>query len=154
MAPVRAGWRNRFAEVVNGRKFTTAFLSVAALGAAAGAVMAFDAADALSDRGVEVTAEVLEVHQERRDSWVVVRFADAHGDQVTADVGNYSFDPKPRVGDRPRLIYDPADPEGNVADVRTGPDFGSGWFLSLVAVVAASLVVPTWTGKLDWNDFG
>ena len=65
--------------------------------------------------------------------------------------GNYLFDPEPQIGDRPRLIYDPADPEWNVADARLGPDFSAGWFFSVGAVVAAALIAPTWTGKIDWN---
>ena len=40
---------------MNGRKFMTGFLAVAAAGGAFGAVVAFGAAIALRDRGVEVT---------------------------------------------------------------------------------------------------
>lgn len=136
---------------MNGRKFMTGFLAVAAAGGAFGAVVAFGAAIALRDRGVEVTGEVIGVHTAGRTSEVTVTFPDGRGRMVVADVGNYLFDPEPQIGDRPRLIYDPADPEWNVADARLGPDFSAGWFFSVGAVVAAALIAPTWTGKIDWN---
>ena len=97
----------------------TGFLAVAAAGGAFGAVVAFDAAIALRDRGVEVTGEVIGVHTAGRTSEVTVTFPDGRGRMVVADVGNYLFDPEPQIGDRPRLIYDPADPEWNVADLDT-----------------------------------
>lgn len=56
-----------------------------------------------------------------------------------------------KVGDRPHLIFYPADPPGNVADERTGPDFFTVWALVLGALVAMVLAVPTWSGRLDWN---
>ena len=98
----------------------TGFLAVAAAGGAFGAVVAFGAAIALRDRGVEVTGEVNGVHTAGRTSEVTVTFPDGRGRMVVADVGNYLFGPEPQIGDRPRLIYDPADPEWNVAD-EAGP---------------------------------
>jgi len=91
------------------------------------------------------------VNTERRDNTVVVRFPDIRGNEVTAEVGNYRWEPKPRVGDRPELVYDPDNPSGNVADVRMGPDFLSVRAFTAGALVAAALAVPTWTGRLDRN---
>jgi hypothetical protein len=142
---------NRFAAFMNSPRVAAALLVVAAVGCLAGVVLTYQSATALRDRGARVTGEVVEVHTERRDNYVVVRFPDAHGNVVTADVGNYQWDPAPQVGDRPHLIYDPADPAGNVADERTGPDFFTVWALVLGALVAMVLVVPTWSGRLDWN---
>ena len=73
----------------------TGFLAVAAAGGAFGAVVAFGAAIALRDRGVEVTGEVIGVHTAGRTSEVTVTFPDGRGRMVVADVGNYLFDPEP-----------------------------------------------------------
>ena len=43
------------------------------------------------------------------------------------------------------------DPAGSVADARTGPDFLSVRLLGLGAALAGALMVPTRTGRLDWN---
>lgn len=139
---------------MNSPKVTAWFLVVVALGCALGAVVAYGAATTLRDHGVRVQGEVVEVHTERRDDYVVVRFQDSHGEEVRAEVGNYIWSPTPQVGDRPQLVYDPEDPSGNVADVRAGPDFFSVWALVIGAGVAAALVAPTWTGRLDWNKLG
>ena len=102
----------------------------------------------LRDHGARATATVLEVHC-GRSSWVALRFTTATGREVTADVGNYSRNPRPRVGDRQVIIYDPSDPDGLVADVRTGPDFDLPWLLGAGALLAAALVWPTFTGRMD-----
>ena len=136
---------------MNSRKVAGWLLAVGALGCTVGAVVTYRSATALRDPGQLVTGEVVEVHPERRDSFVVVRFPDAQGREVTAEVGNYVWDPRPRVGDRPHLVYDPDNPSGNVADVRMGPDVFSAWALAAGALLAAALVVPTRTGHLDWD---
>ncbi len=97
-------------------------------------------------------AEVIDIHR-ARDSFVVVRFHDVQGDEVVAEVGNYRWDPEPRIGDVPEVVYDPENPVDNVADVRMGPDFAAPVFLGLGAALSAALVWPTFTGKLDWNKF-
>ncbi|MGL5852403.1 MAG: DUF3592 domain-containing protein [Phycicoccus sp.] len=89
-----------------------------------------------------------------KDSYVVIRFTGTDGQVVTADVGNYRWVPEPQVGDRPEIVYDPADPSGNVADARISPDFSAVWFLAIGAFLAAALAWPTWTGAVDWNRFG
>jgi hypothetical protein len=61
------------------------------------------------------------------------------------------LDPHPNVGDRPAILYEPSDPAGNVADVRMGPGFFTVWALALGGLVAAALIWPTWTGRLDWD---
>jgi hypothetical protein len=142
---------NRFVAFVNSRKVVAGFLVVVALACGVGAVLARSAATVLRDHGRVTTGEVVEVHQSRRDSYVVVRFEDAHGHEVRADVGNYRWDPEPQVGDRQDIVFDPDDPSGNVADVRLGPDFFSVWALVVGCLLAAALVVPTWTGRLDWD---
>jgi hypothetical protein len=117
-----------------------------------GAFVAYDAATSLRDRGQRVVGAVVEVHDGGRDSYVVVRFVDGNGRPVTAEVGNYRWDPKPKVGDQPEVLYDPGNPSGNVADVRMGPDFFSVWALIVGGLLAAGLVWPTWTGRLDWDN--
>lgn len=108
-------------------------------------------ATALRDHGVRTQGEVTEIHDAGRDDYVVVRFHDVQGEEVVADVGNYRWDPEPRIGDKPEVIYDPANPDGNVADARLGPDFSAPIFLGIGAALAAVLVWPTFTGRLDWN---
>jgi hypothetical protein len=142
---------NRFVAFVNSPRIAASFLVLVTLGCAVGAVIAHGAASALRDHGSRATGEVVEVHTERRDNYVVVRFQDARGHEIMADVGNYMWDPEPKVGDRPQVVYDPDDPSGNVADTRTGPDFLTVWALVAGGLLAAALVAPTWTGRLDWN---
>lgn len=142
---------NRFAAFMNSPRVAAWFLLVLAVGCGGGAIVANVNATALRDHGRVTTGEVVEVHDERRDNYVVVRFQDARGREVSAEVGNYRWDPKPQVGDRPEIVYDPDNPSGNVADTRTGPDFFSVWAFVVGGLMAAALVVPTWTGRLDWN---
>lgn len=106
----------------------------------------------LRDHGVRATATVLEVH-DGKSSWVVLRFTSGTGREVTAEVANYRWDPHPRFGDRPTIIYDPSDPSGLVADVRTGPDFVAPWLLGAGGVLAAALVWPSFTGRIDWSEW-
>lgn len=142
---------NRLVTFVNSAKVAAGFLVLATLGCAAGTVVAYQSAIGLRDHGVRTIGEVVEVHDIGRDDHVVVLFRDNQGVEVSADVGNYLWDPTPRVGDHPEVLFDPEDPKGNVADVRMGPDFFSVWALASGAVIAGVLIVPTWTGRLDWN---
>jgi hypothetical protein len=64
---------------------------------------------ALRDRGVTTVGEVVDIHG-GRSKYVVVRFRNTTGAEVSAEVGNYSWEPKPRVGDHPELVFDPGDP--------------------------------------------
>lgn len=136
---------------MNSPRIAAVFLTTVALVCVIGAVVAHDAATTLQDHGKRVTGEVLEVRSAGRSHAVVVRFNDAYGNAITAEVGNYVWDPAPRVGDHPTLLYDPKSPSGNVADVRAGPDFFSVWAFAVGGLVAAALAWPTWMGRLDWN---
>lgn len=143
---------SRFAAFVNSPKVATCLLLIAAFGCGLGAVIAHRAATTLQDHGHRTVGEVIQVHDALRDSsYVVVRFRDTAGQEITAEVGNYRWDPHPKLGDRPSILYDPTDPAGNVADVRMGPDFFTVWALALGGLVAAALIWPTWTGRLDWD---
>lgn len=142
---------NRFTAFVNSPTVAALLLATTAVGCFFGAAVAYDSATALRDHGRRAAGLVVEVHAERRDNYVVVEFYDTVGKQVTAEVGNYRWDPVPQVGDRPELVYDPQDPSGNVADVRTGPDFPSVWAFAVGGLLATALAVPTATGRLDWN---
>lgn len=142
---------NRFVAFVNSPKVVAGFLVVVTIGCGIGAFIANAAATALRDHGRVTTGEVVAVRDERRDKYVVVRFEDAQRRGVVADVGNYRWSPEPHVGDRPQIVYDPDNPTGNVADTRSGPDFFSVWALVAGGLLAAALIVPTWTGRLDWN---
>ena len=144
---------SRFAAFADSPKVAAGFLTAAALACTIGAVVAYQSAVALRDHGQRAIGSVLEVHEERRDDYLVLRFHDRTGREVTAEVGNYYWDPQPQVGDRTELVYDPEDPSGSVADVRTGPDFFSVGALALGAGLAGALVWPTWTSRLEWNNF-
>jgi hypothetical protein len=143
---------NRFAVFANSPKVAAGLLALTALVCGLIVVVLHGEATALRDHGVRAVGQVLEVH-EGRDSYVVVRFQDAGGEVVVTDVANYRWDPAPEVGDRPELLYDPDDPAGNVADARMGPDFFTVWAVAIGGLIAAALVWPTWTGRLDWNKF-
>lgn len=107
----------------------------------------WDASD-LRDHGVRTRATVTEVHG-GKGSYVVVSFTTTTGQEVTAEADNYSWHPRPRVGDVQDIIYDPEDPQ-LVADVRTGPDFATVWFAAVMAVGSAGLAWPTFTGRINW----
>lgn len=123
---------------------------IACVGCAAGTWVSYAHATALRDHGVRTQATVLKVH-DGKSSYVLLEFEAEDGRRVTAEVGNYYWDPHPRVGDRPVIVYDPDDPEFNVADVRTGPDFFTVWFLAGCTVVAGALIAPTFSGRIDWD---
>jgi hypothetical protein len=108
-------------------------------------------ATSLRDSGVRTVGEVIEVQDSGRNTYVVIRFRDVDGDDIEAEVGNFRFDPAPRVGDSAEIIYDPVNPEGNVADVRLGPDFTAPIFFGVGTVLASVLVWPTFTGRIDWE---
>jgi hypothetical protein len=144
--------RRTFEEWVNSPKVTGWFLVVVSGVCLVFAVVTYQDAVALRDRGLVAEAQVIEVH-DGRDSSVVLRFQTADGHAVTADVGNYYWRPKPRVGDRQTVLYDPDQPEDNVADTRLGPDFSATWFLSVGGGIAATLTWPTITGRIDWMRF-
>jgi hypothetical protein len=142
--------RKPIAALVNSPMVVSVVLAVVALGCIAGAGVAYMHAVALRDHGVTTVGEVVDIHG-GRSKYVVVRFRNTTGAEVSAEVGNYSWEPKPRVGDHPELVFDPGDPAGNVADARTGPDFLSVWLCGLGAALAGALMVPTRTGRLDWH---
>ncbi|CAN7222315.1 DUF3592 domain-containing protein [Knoellia sp. LjRoot47] len=142
---------NRFARWANSPRVAGWFLVVAAVGCGFGAWTTWHSATSLSDNGVRTTGEIIEVQDSGRDPYVVIRFRDTNGDDVEAEVGNYFFDPTPRVGDDAEVVYDPADPEGNVADVRMGPDFVAPIFFAVGGLLASALVRPTMTGRIDWD---
>ena len=142
---------NRFAEFMNSRRVAATLLGIATVGCTTGVVFTYGSATSLRDHGIRVTGEVAEVHTERRDDFVVVTFTDVRGQEVSAEIGNYRWDPTPQVGDQPTLTYDPPNPSGNVVDTRMGPDFFSVWAFALGAIAAALLMVHTWTGRLDWD---
>jgi hypothetical protein len=142
--------RKPIAALVNSPKVVSVVLAVVALGCIVGAGVAYMHAVALRDHGVTTVGEVVDIHG-GRSKYVVVRFRNTTGAEVSAEVGNYSWEPKPHVGDHPELVFDPGDPAGNVADARTGPDFLSVWLWGLGAELAGALMVPTRTGRLDWS---
>ena len=144
-----AAWRSAFVRWSNSPKVAAAFLLVVFLACAGGLVVSYQNATALRDHGIRTTAQVLEVHG-GKNSYVLLSFEGA-GQQVTAEVGNFYWDPEPRVGDRPTVLYDPADPVNNVADVRLGPDFLTPWLVGIGGFVAGALVVPTFRGRIDWK---
>ncbi len=137
--------------VLNGRRVAAALLAVVSVACAVGAVVAFRHASVLERSGVRVPGRVVEVVDRRWDAHVVVEFRTPDGRRVVAPVGNYRWDPAPRVGDVPVLVYDPADPAGNVADVRLGPDPVTAWACVSGALLAGALARPTWTGAIDWD---
>ena len=139
-----------FKDWVNSPEVTGWFLVVVSVLCAVFAVVNYRAAAALRDFGVRVPATILQVH-EGKDAYVVVKFTAVDGAEFTAEVGNFYWSPKPRVGGHATIIYDPDDPTGNVADARMGPDFFTVWCLVAGAVVAGLLVRPTFTGRIDWR---
>lgn len=142
---------NAFATFMNSSKVASCLLVAAAVGCLFGCVVAYQHALALRDHGARAIGSIIAVEDSRRDSYVVVRFTTTGGSEVTAEVGNFLWDPSPQVGDEADLLYDRDDPTGNVADVRMGPDFFSAWALLAGGLLAGALVWPTWSGRLDWN---
>ena len=135
---------------MNRRLPTTIMLLVVLAVCVVGALVAHADAAALRDRGVRVPAVVTEVH-DAKSSWVGVRFTTPDGVVHRAQVGNYDWRSHPKVGDTPTLLVDPDDPEGDAVDVRMGPNDLAVWGFAVGAAVCASLIPPTWSGRLDWD---
>lgn len=143
-------WRSTFVRWSNSPKVVASFLLFAFIACAGGLIVSYQNATALRDHGRSATARILEVHR-GKSSYVLLSFEGANHQQVIAEVGNFSWSPEPRVGDRPTVLYDPADPVNNVADVRSGPDFLTPWLVGIGGLVAGALVVPTFRGRIDWK---
>lgn len=90
----------------------------------------YDKAGTLRDHGVRTTATVVFVTIAKNGRTVV------------------TWDPYPKDGDQREIVYDPADPSGNVADVATGPSFGTAWLCGLGAAVAWLAAVAMVTGRV------
>lgn len=147
----RRGRRRRsFKEWVNSPRVSGWISVTVAAGCLVVAVGSYEDATALRDHGIRTRATVIEVNGGKSPS-VIVRFTTTAGQHVTAEVENYKFQPKPRLGDEPHVIYDPDDPDGNVSDVRMGPDFFTPWATGIGAVVAAIVAWATFTRRIDWS---
>ena len=85
---------NGLAAFMNSAKVVAAVLAVSAVGCAVFTWLTYADAAAMRDNGVETTAEVVRI----RDSYAVLRFQLQNGQEVTTQVGNYRFNPTPRVG--------------------------------------------------------
>jgi len=139
--------RRRFSSWSNSRGAVLFLLGFGVLFCAGGVAVSYCDAAALRDDGITTPAVVTAVH-DGHDAYVTVRFTTAAGRTVSADVGNYDWQPEPRVGDEPTVVYDPDDPSANVADVRLGPDFLSPWLLGGGAVAAAAAFLGTYTRRI------
>jgi hypothetical protein len=148
-APSGRPRRRTFTQWINSDPVIGTLCAAIALGCGGGAIDTHAQAVALRDHGIHTTAVVTQTHG-GRDSYVVLDFTTRDGQRVTARVGNYDWRSTPRIGDQPTILYDPADPEGNVADTRLGPDFVESWLLGIAAVVAALVSALTYTGRIDW----
>lgn len=124
-------------------------VGIAALGVVS-AVLHYQEVRALRDRGVTTEAVVTEVVREFRDSYVVMEFVAADGRRVSARASyDWSKSPRPRVGDRRVVSYDPQDPEHRVVNGREVPEPIDKWFVGLtVGLVAIAVLVLC--GRLDW----
>lgn len=127
------------------------FFAVAGAVCAVVAVVTYVDATTLRRRGVETTGFIVGYEDRARESYVTVEFETRDGRTVTADVGNFRWSPRPEVGSAARIIYDPEDPEGLVADARKGPDFFKAWGAGAGAVISAVLSRLTFTKRIDWN---
>jgi len=141
--------RRRFIELSNSRRFVLWFWAFWVVVAGVGVLISYTNAVALRDHGVRTQAVVTEVH-DGRDSSVTLQFTTRDGQTVTAEVGAHFWSPEPRVGDTPTIVYDPSDPAGLVADARIGPDFFAPWLFGAGGVVAITLFILTYTGRIDW----
>src|SRR3954451_1100850 len=100
--------RRRFIDVTNSRRFVLWFLALWVVVCVLVALISHSDAVALRDHGVRTQAVVTEVH-DGRDAYVTLEFTARDGQLISADVGNYRWSPRPRVGDEPTIIYDPDD---------------------------------------------
>ncbi|WDZ82178.1 DUF3592 domain-containing protein [Micromonospora cathayae] len=113
----------------------------------------------LNHHGVPAGATVREVNAQAREAYVVVAFTTADGRQVRAEVTEYRWHPRPRVGDAARVVYDPAAPADIVRDARWGDDYLDAWFALGLAVAlgvgGGVFLVRTWSmwreNAEDWR---
>ncbi|MCG5447545.1 DUF3592 domain-containing protein [Micromonospora sp. NIE79] len=90
---------------------------------------------ALQDRGVEATAQVVKVNKGR----IHVEFETPDGRRAQTLVGQGDEPPgaAPAVGDEIPIVYDPQDPEAEVADRRAPQNHRIAYLLAGVAAFAA-----------------
>ncbi|WP_430498645.1 hypothetical protein ACQRWP_26745 [Micromonospora trifolii] len=90
---------------------------------------------ALQDRGVEATAQIVKVNKGR----IHVEFDTADGRRAQTLVGQGDEPPgaAPAVGDEIPIVYDPQDPEAEVADRRAPQNHSTAYLLAGVAAFAA-----------------
>ncbi|MGC4754684.1 hypothetical protein [Micromonospora trifolii] len=90
---------------------------------------------ALQDRGVEATAQVVKVNKGR----IHVEFETPDGRRAQTLVGQGDEPPgaAPAVGDEIPIVYDPQDPEAEVADRRAPQNHSTAYLLAGVAAFAA-----------------
>lgn len=107
----------------------------------------------LHEHGVHTPATVVRVHALGRDSYVTVEFTAADGQQITADVYDFYWRPRPRSGDEVTVVYDPQSPDTILRDARIGDDYGLPIFSLALAVglaVGGSVMLRrTWPVWLD-----
>jgi hypothetical protein len=154
------GWRERRARSRPARGGEAGYwlrhpaLSLAGCALAAGflaliAAVTADETSRLNKHGVRAQAVLLEVDE--HSDYVIVRYRTTEGRSIDATLYDYSWDPAPKVGDTPAVIYDPQAPETLVQDARLAGDFGSSWVaggLAVALLAGCGWLIKTWPASL------
>ncbi|MEV1170902.1 DUF3592 domain-containing protein [Nonomuraea sp. NPDC049784] len=112
--------RNRLSSISIHRLSAIALILVA-IGISVVTVKDYRAVERLRERGVTATATVADVRYHRSLTWtndVVIRYTTRDGVRIEATISSHRWSGILSVGESHQVVYDPADPEGNVMATR------------------------------------
>ena len=116
---------------------------------ALGAAGTADETRRLTEHGIQVQAVLLEV--DKHSDYVVARYRTTEGRSIDVTLYDYFWDPAPKVGDTPTVIYDPRAPETLVQDARLAGDYGLSWVaggLAVALLAGCGWLIKTWPAWL------
>ncbi|GIF77849.1 DUF3592 domain-containing protein [Asanoa siamensis] len=102
---------------------------------------------ALRTRGVDASARVVQVTEKKGRIHVEFTAADGRSVRTMVGQGDEPPGPAPAVGDEIPIVYDPQDPDAEVADRRTSPNHRVAYLLAATAA-AGAIGVPLATVAL------
>jgi hypothetical protein len=132
-------------------------LMLIAIGMTVATVNDYRAAQRLRESGVSATATVVRRDRDRYSSDdAIVTFTTRDGRQIRTRVDGSRWQGSPLIDDQRQVLYDPADPEGNVIDPQTGFVPMVNPRKVVVVVLAVPLAVLLWWKQADaisWLSF-
>jgi hypothetical protein len=132
-------------------------LMLVAIGLSVATVNDIRAVERLRESGVPATATVVRTERDRRSSDdAIVRFTTRDGTDIRTRVDGSRWRGDPVIDDQRQVLYDPADPMGNVLDPQAGSVHLVHAVKAVVVLLAVALAVLLWWQQADaffWLSF-